>query len=133
MAQARRDRRVSRRDGTRIIRANGKHTATVLALQKSASPHSPEPEPTPAPTRKETHPADTPPWQVGATAIFNAWCDIGFLVARAAVEKQSALMQQVLSLPQVSIPLRSQLALNSVAVAIYMRSTCRTRRLSKLH
>ena len=133
MAQARRARRATRSDRTRIIRANGKHKAAILPLQRPEAARAPEPETTPAPTRTETRPAGTPPWQVSSTAIFNAWCDIGFLVARAAVEKQSALMQQVLSLPQVSMTLRSQLALNSVAVAVFERSTCRTRRLSKLH
>lgn len=128
MAQAHRARRTSANGRTRIIRVNGNHKAPVKPVQPITH-HEPEP----APARVEAQPASMPPWHVTSTAIFNAWCDIGFLIARAAVEKQSVVTQQVLGLPPVSMALRGQLALNSVAVAIYMRSTRRTRRPNDLH
>lgn len=129
MAQARRARRATGAVKSPILRANGKHPSPAPQLTEQAAPSS---EPAPALPRTQASEATMPPWQVSSTAMFNAWCDFGFLVARVAVEKQSAVTQNVLELPPVMMALRSQLALNSVAVAIIMRSTRRTRRPSNL-
>ena len=62
-------------------------------------------------------------------ALFGGLCDLGFSTLRAAAEYQAALAQFWLGLPAVTVALRYQLALQSMAVAVHARTRRRRRNL----
>jgi hypothetical protein len=62
-----------------------------------------------------------------AAALVGGWCDLTFSLMRTAAEAQAAFVQHWLELPAVESALRRQLALNSVAVAVFNRSRGRRR------
>jgi hypothetical protein len=62
-----------------------------------------------------------------AHALLLGWCDVAFCMLSAAAEAQAALTEQWLALPPVGAAVRRQLAVGSVAVAVYTRSKGRRR------
>ena len=62
-----------------------------------------------------------------AAALVGGWCDLTFSLLRTAAEAQAAIAQHWLELPVVATAVRRQLALNSMAVAVYSRSRGRRR------
>ena len=62
-----------------------------------------------------------------AAALVVGWCDLTFSFLRAAAEAQAVIVQHYLEQPVVASAMRRQLALNSVAVAVFNRSRGRRR------
>jgi hypothetical protein len=62
-----------------------------------------------------------------AAALVGGWCDLTFSMLAVAAEAQASIMQHWLAQPSVAAAARRQLALGSVAVAVYTRCTRRRR------
>lgn len=62
-----------------------------------------------------------------ANALVVGWCDLAFAMLSAATEAHAVLAEHWLRLPPVAATLRRQLALNTMAVAIYTRGRSRRR------
>lgn len=86
----------------------------------------------PAPPSGSTQKSSSSPSlsMIPQSALFTGCLDWGACMVGTAIEGQAILSQYWLRLPPIAYALRGQLALNSVAVAIYMRSRPRKSRLN---
>ncbi len=110
-------------DARRATRAR-----SVRGLRAVSNKNTPAPEPAPSRALVPVAPPlanDKLPTPV-ASAVLADCCDLAFAMLSAATEAQAVLAEHWLRQPLVAATLRRQLALNSVAVAVYTR--CRGRR-----
>jgi hypothetical protein len=62
-----------------------------------------------------------------ATELFAGWCDLAFAMLSATTQAQAVLAEHWLRTPLVAVSIRRQLAINSMAIAIYTRGKTRRR------